>query len=51
MNDLDKMPEFKSEDEEREFWSKNDSSDFIDWDKTEKATFPELKKETGFSET
>ncbi len=40
------IPEFKSEDEEREFWSKNDSSDFIDWDKAEKATFPELKPST-----
>jgi len=28
-----KIPEFKNEDEEREFWSKHDSTNFIDWKK------------------
>jgi predicted DNA binding CopG/RHH family protein len=41
-----KLPEFKSEDEEREFWSENDSADYIDWEKAEIAVFPNLKPST-----
>ncbi len=32
---LKDTPIFKSEDEEREFWAKKDSTDFIDWKKSE----------------
>lgn len=30
-----KIPKFKSEDEERDFWSKNDSSEYLDWKNAE----------------
>jgi len=38
-----KLPKFKSEDKEREFWSSHDSTDFLNWDKAQKATLPNLK--------
>ena len=37
------IPSFKTEQEEHAFWSQNDSSEYIDWDKAEKGVFPELK--------
>lgn len=37
------IPRFRSEKEEREFWEKNDSSEFIDWKKGKRASFPDLK--------
>ena len=40
------VPQFKSEDEEREFWSKNDSSDYVDWKKAQEIRFPNLKPST-----
>ncbi len=42
MKKLEKIPEFKSEDEEREFWSTHDSSEYIDWSKAERAYFSNL---------
>jgi len=30
-----KIPKFKNEDEERDFWSKNDSSEYLDWKNAE----------------
>jgi len=38
------IPEFKSELEEFEFWSKADSMEYIDWDKAKQVNFPNLKK-------
>lgn len=38
-----KIPKFKSEKEEREFWQKVDSTEYIDWSKAERASFPNLK--------
>ncbi len=29
---LKEIPILKNEDEEREFWAENDSTDFVDWD-------------------
>lgn len=43
MKKLKKIPKFRSEAEERNFWRKNDTSDFIDWKKAEKMSFPNLK--------
>jgi len=43
---MKKIPEFKSEDEEREFWSTHDSADYIDWNKAKRVTFPNLKPST-----
>ncbi len=42
-NTLKRIPKFKNEDEEREFWSKHDSTEYLDWSKAKKVTFPNLK--------
>lgn len=44
MKNLRPIPEFKSELEEFEFWSKADSMEYIDWDKAKQVNFPNLKK-------
>lgn len=46
MKKLKKIPKFKNEDDERRFWSKADSTDHIDWEKSKKGTFPNLKPST-----
>ncbi|MCK4914263.1 MAG: BrnA antitoxin family protein [Planctomycetes bacterium] len=38
-----RIPKFKSEDQEREFWSKHDSTDYLNWNKAERMTLPNLK--------
>ncbi|MBI4743793.1 MAG: BrnA antitoxin family protein [Actinobacteria bacterium] len=38
-----KIPKFKSEDTEREFWAKHDSTEVIDWKKAKKVVLPNLK--------
>jgi len=38
-----KIPDFKSEDQERKFWGKADSTDHIDWKKAKRAIFPKLQ--------
>ena len=38
-----KIPEFKNEDAEREFWATHDSTEYIDWKKAERVTLPNLK--------
>jgi hypothetical protein len=40
------IPKFKNEYEERNFWSKNDSSEFIDWSGAKRVLFPNLKPST-----
>ena len=37
------LPKFKSEDQEREFWSKSDSSDYVDWSGARPLVLPNLK--------
>jgi predicted DNA binding CopG/RHH family protein len=37
------VPEFQSEDEEREFWAAHDSTEFVDWDSARRRKFPNLK--------
>ncbi len=46
MSKLKKIPVFKNEDEEREFWAENDSSEFVDWKKSQRVVFPNLKPST-----
>ena len=41
-----KMPEFKTEAEEREFWETHDSTDYLDWGQAKPASFPKLKPST-----
>ena len=43
MKKLKKIPKFKTEKEEREFWQKVDSTEYVDYSGLEKWTFPNLK--------
>ncbi len=38
-----KIPKFSSEDEEREFWSHADSTEYIDWSKAKDRSLSRLK--------
>lgn len=38
-----KVPKFKSEKKEREFWAKKDSTEYVDWAKARKVVLPNLK--------
>lgn len=40
------IPVFKNENEERDFWSKNDATEYINWEKGEKKVFSKLKPST-----
>jgi len=46
MTKLKKIPNFKTEKEEREFWESHDSSDYLDLSKARRAVFPNLKPST-----
>ena len=44
---LKKIPRFKNEDEERDFWATHDSTDYFDWSKAIRGVkFPNLKPST-----
>lgn len=43
---LKKIPTFKSEDEERDFWDKHDLTDYVDMSMAVKISFPNLKLST-----
>jgi predicted DNA binding CopG/RHH family protein len=43
---LKKVPKFKSEDEEREFWASHDATEYVDFAKAEEAVFPNLRPTT-----
>ena len=38
-----KMPKFRTEEEERKFWESHDSTEYIDWSKAENVTMSSLK--------
>jgi predicted DNA binding CopG/RHH family protein len=38
-----KIPEFNTEDEERDFWATHDSTEFVDWKQAKRITFSNLK--------
>jgi predicted DNA binding CopG/RHH family protein len=40
------IPSFSSEDQEREFWAKKDSSKFIDWSQADSVSLPNLRPST-----
>ena len=40
------VPEFRSEAEERAFWEKHDTADYLDWSRAEVVQFPNLKLST-----
>ena len=38
-----KIPKFKTEADERAFWAREDSAEYVDWSKARRAGFPRLK--------
>jgi predicted DNA binding CopG/RHH family protein len=46
MSKLKKIPKFKSEDDEFEFWSTHDSTEYIDYSKGKRALFSKLRPST-----
>jgi len=43
---LKKVPKFKTEDDERDFWSTHDAMDYLDFSQAEETVFPNLKPST-----
>lgn len=43
---LKSVPKFASEAQERAFWEKHDSSEYLDWSKAQRVAFPNLKPST-----
>jgi predicted DNA binding CopG/RHH family protein len=41
-----RIPKFTSEDKEREYWAKQDSTEVLDWKKSSKVVLPNLKPST-----
>jgi len=41
-----KVPNFKSEDQERDFWSNQDSTEYVDWEKAKRVSLTNLKPST-----
>jgi predicted DNA binding CopG/RHH family protein len=41
-----KIPKFKNEDQEREFWSNADATEYVDWKKAKRTILPNLKPST-----
>jgi len=41
-----RIPKFKTEDQERNFWADHDSAEYVDWSKAKRAVFPNLKPST-----
>ena len=37
------IPHFETEDEERAWWGSHDSTDYVDWSKSRRVQFPNLK--------
>ena len=46
MSKLKKIPKFRTEYEEREFWSTHDSTEYVDYSKVKKVLLPGLKPST-----
>lgn len=46
MSKRKKVPKFKTEKAEREFWETHDSSDHLNWSKSESISLPNLKPST-----
>jgi len=43
MSKKKKIPKFRNENQEREFWAKHDSTSFVDWSKARRVTLPNLQ--------
>ena len=46
MKKLKEIPKFENEEEEREFWKSENSTEFIDWEEAESVVLPNLKPTT-----
>ena len=46
MNKVKVTPKFKNEAEERAFWEKHDSSEYVDWTQARSVAMPNLKPST-----
>jgi len=46
MKKMKATPKFKTEADERYFWEKNDSSNYVDWDQAQSVLLPNLKLST-----
>ena len=46
MTKLKKRPTFKSEKQEAEFWASHDSTEYVDYSKSRRMVFPQLKPST-----
>lgn len=46
MSKLKATPKFKTEVEEKDFWEKHDSSDYMDWKQAQSVLMPNLKPST-----
>jgi len=44
--ELKVIPSFNSEDDEREFWAGQDSTDYVEWDEAGESVFSKLKPTT-----
>jgi predicted DNA binding CopG/RHH family protein len=40
---MKEIPKFKSEQEEQDFWEAGDSADYLDWERAQRVSFPNLK--------
>jgi len=40
---MKKIPKFKTEAEERDFWTNADSTDYVDWSKARRVLLPKIK--------
>ena len=43
---LKPIPRFRGEAEDRKFWETHDSTDYVDWSKAKRVSFPNLKLST-----
>lgn len=43
---MKKIPKFKNEAAERKFWQTHDSTEYLDWSKAQRVSFPNLKPST-----
>lgn len=46
MKKLKKIPRFKTENDERDFWATHDATDYFDMSSLQRASFPNLKPST-----
>jgi predicted DNA binding CopG/RHH family protein len=46
MRKLEKVPKFRSEKEESEFWATHDSAEYLDYSRAKRVLFPNLKPST-----